>query len=272
MTATTPVSEPQLFANRQNAQNSTGPRTDAGKSRTRLNGLRHGLTGQTIVMPYEDLQAYQLFCTETTASLNPATDPERALAQTIADDTWRLNRSRAIEENIFSLGLATVGPEAEIDAALNQAITFLDHAREIQLLTLYAGRIARTIDKNKRELQVLQTERRAFRERELEEAILLTQLEQSKGGIYDPSQDAGGSHIYTGIRDHIASPLRSVHSVNAGPAQLLSRGMVGDPETYSVNGFGFSTAELTRIIHRRRRLAEARNLLSAPPSTLGKAA
>ena len=230
MPTTTTASEPQLLANRQNAQNSTGPRTDAGKSRTRLNGLRHGLTGQTIVMPYEDLQAYQLFSAQMTASLNPATDPERALAQTIADDTWRLNRSRAIEENIFALGLQTAGPEQEIDAALNQAMTFLDHAREIQLLTLYAGRIARTIDKNKRELQVLQTERRAFLDRELEEAILLTQLEQSKGNVYDPSREQ------------------------------------------SQIGFGFSTAELTRIIDRRCRLAQARNLPSSTQSTLRKAA
>lgn len=37
--------------NRTNAQNSTGPKTEAGKQRSSLNALRHGLTGQIVVMP-----------------------------------------------------------------------------------------------------------------------------------------------------------------------------------------------------------------------------
>jgi hypothetical protein len=40
------ISDAQLNANRENATRSTGPRTSEGKSRTRLKGLRQGLTGQ----------------------------------------------------------------------------------------------------------------------------------------------------------------------------------------------------------------------------------
>src|SRR6266849_6243146 len=47
--------------NRANAQHSTGPRTDAGKQRSSLNALRHGLTGHTIVLPSDDLAAYERF-------------------------------------------------------------------------------------------------------------------------------------------------------------------------------------------------------------------
>src|SRR5579864_119933 len=46
-------------ANRANSKHSTGPRTPAGKQRSSLNALRHGLTGHTIVLPSEDLAAYQ---------------------------------------------------------------------------------------------------------------------------------------------------------------------------------------------------------------------
>jgi hypothetical protein len=46
MSATAPLSEARLNANRLNSEHSTGPRTGEGKKRTRLNGLRHGLTGQ----------------------------------------------------------------------------------------------------------------------------------------------------------------------------------------------------------------------------------
>jgi hypothetical protein len=45
--------------NRANAKQSTGPKTKAGKKRSSLNALRHGLTGQAIVLPSDDLKAYQ---------------------------------------------------------------------------------------------------------------------------------------------------------------------------------------------------------------------
>src|SRR6266567_1391555 len=50
--------------NRTNAQNSTGPRTEAGKQRSSVNALRHGLTGQTVVLPSDDLAAYERHCKE----------------------------------------------------------------------------------------------------------------------------------------------------------------------------------------------------------------
>jgi len=45
--------------NKANAQHSTGPRTAAGKQRSSLNAWRHGLTGQTVVLPTEDHSAYE---------------------------------------------------------------------------------------------------------------------------------------------------------------------------------------------------------------------
>ena len=44
----------QITANRENAQKSTGPRTEEGKSITRLNALQHGLFATDPVIPGED--------------------------------------------------------------------------------------------------------------------------------------------------------------------------------------------------------------------------
>ena len=41
-------SDAQIEANRRNARNSTGPRTEAGKERSRRNALRHGLAAEHI--------------------------------------------------------------------------------------------------------------------------------------------------------------------------------------------------------------------------------
>jgi len=42
------ISEKQLEANRSNALLSTGPKTEAGKKRSSMNALRHGINGQGV--------------------------------------------------------------------------------------------------------------------------------------------------------------------------------------------------------------------------------
>src|SRR5260370_7366817 len=61
----------RIARNRANAQHSTGPKTEAGKKRSSLNALRHGLTGHTIVLPTEDLAAYERFTKRFFDDLKP---------------------------------------------------------------------------------------------------------------------------------------------------------------------------------------------------------
>src|SRR4051812_78713 len=44
----------RVLANRANSKRSTGPTTEAGKLRSRLNGLKHGLRAELPVLPGED--------------------------------------------------------------------------------------------------------------------------------------------------------------------------------------------------------------------------
>jgi len=46
----------QIEANRRNALNSSGPRTQDGKMNSRQNAIRHGLTAETVVVPIEDAE------------------------------------------------------------------------------------------------------------------------------------------------------------------------------------------------------------------------
>ena len=67
----TPTSVDRAEINRQNASHSRGPISAEGKHRVSLNALRHGLTGQTVVLPSEDLAAYQKHGADFHAELKP---------------------------------------------------------------------------------------------------------------------------------------------------------------------------------------------------------
>ena len=182
-----PVSEKQLEANRRNAQRSTGPRTAEGKARSSLNNLRHGLTGQITVLPEEDREAHDAFCNRLIAGFQPETLIEDQLAHFVAEDAWRLNRVAAIENNIFALGRKS--RHSEIRNALDDAQSFLDHARELNLLSLYEQRIHRNMQRNLNQLRELQREREAERQQRMEEAKLLAQESLANGIAFNPAEN-----------------------------------------------------------------------------------
>jgi len=221
----------QLEANLANALKSTGPRTEQGKHRTRLNAYRHGLTGQIHLLTADEHRAFDNHCKGIREALNPVGALELDLAQSVAEDRWRLKRARAIETSIFALGQqGEVGQLARparhdpdqlpIDEALSQARTWLAASGNIQLLALYEQRIQRSIEKSMAELRTLRAERQAARQQALEEAQLLAQLATSKGEKYDPASDF--------------------------PPELLGIGS------------DFSPAEIRRLIDRNQRLQVAR--------------
>jgi hypothetical protein len=179
------ATEKQIAANRANAARSTGPITIAGKKRASLNALRHGITAQVCLMPEEDRTAFNQFCAELVTSLAPANPVERQLAQSFAEDNWRLNRARAIENNLLAFG--HYGPEGNIDAehpeihaAMTAAQVYSADPHQFQLLTLYIQRTNRDIHRNLQLLRQLQTERKAERAVALAEAADLHQLHQMK--------------------------------------------------------------------------------------------
>jgi hypothetical protein len=72
---------------------------------------------------------YRKFIAEYVGALKPDGMIEIQLAQRLAQDTWRINRVHAIEENIFALGhsepYANIkSAHPEIHAAMVQALTF----------------------------------------------------------------------------------------------------------------------------------------------------
>jgi hypothetical protein len=188
------LTEKQLAANRANAQHSTGPKTEEGKQRSRLNASRHNLTGQVTAMTPEDRVAHDAFSAGLIKSMLPEGELELQLAQRIATDSWRLNRASAIEDNIFALGLFRSSndldiEQAELHAAMTAARTFSREAKTIELLTLYEQRLNRSVQKNLTTLQKLQATRKAAQKAAMEEAARLLELSEMKGLPYEPLEN-----------------------------------------------------------------------------------
>src|SRR5215470_6988475 len=96
------ISDKQPEANQRNAQFSTGPRTEEGKNHSRTNARRHGMTGQFYALNSQDQIAFDAFRDGLLSVYKPANALESQLAISIAEDHWRLNRARAIENNIYA--------------------------------------------------------------------------------------------------------------------------------------------------------------------------
>ncbi len=190
------ISAAQLLANRLNAEKSTGPKTEEGKRISKMNALRHGLTGCLTIMPWEDRVAYEAFLTEQESQWNAETPMEKELAVSIAEDLWRLKRARALDENIYAIAHPgmTGEPEpsfpADVITAAYQARAFIKDAKQLQLLTLYGNRIHRTMERNVARLEELQAKRIAERIQAFEEAQLLARLAEMEGQRCDPEGNA----------------------------------------------------------------------------------
>src|SRR3984957_16131587 len=93
----------QIEANRRNAQLSTGPRTEEGKSKSRRNAIRHGLTAETVIDALEDADDYAAFELAVTSDYDVRTAVERELVLRLASLLWRLRRATAIESGLFKI-------------------------------------------------------------------------------------------------------------------------------------------------------------------------
>jgi hypothetical protein len=110
-----PCSPAKLQANLRNAALSTGPRTPLGKSVSRRNGLKHGLTGRGIVLPEEDAEEVERRLAALEAELRPTSGLELELVKRVALMTVRLDRSA--EHEARSLAHRMRGAVAEFDDA-----------------------------------------------------------------------------------------------------------------------------------------------------------
>ncbi len=160
------ATEAQIAANRQNAQLSSGPVSCEGKNRSSHNAVKTGLTGQTVLLPSDNVEAYQSHVARIHKQFEPATDEERALVQAIADTEWRLVRIPSLEAGILAVGrtkLADLYPN-EADpvtrACFIEAEVQIAYRKDLSNLALQETRLRRHRQVDTEKLASLQTARK----------------------------------------------------------------------------------------------------------------
>ena len=136
-----------------------------------LMGRRDPATGQSVLRTESDAETHRKFIAEFVASLKPDGMLEIQLAQRLAQDTWRINRIQAVEENIFALGHSE--PYAKIDsahpeihAAMVQALTFRNDPKLFSYLATYEQKLTKNFHVNFKLLLKLQSLRQPVLARE----------------------------------------------------------------------------------------------------------
>ena len=130
----------QSDASRQNGRRSPGPLTAAGKPRSSLNSVRHGLCGRTFfLLPDEDPAEFHEHEALWLAEWRPRDPQEREAAAAAIRAMWREVRADRLEAavlgDLFAAG--AIADEAERQAAKAAAM------KALGTLLRYRGRVER---------------------------------------------------------------------------------------------------------------------------------
>jgi hypothetical protein len=158
------ATDKQTAANRLNAQKSTGPKTPEGRAAVRLNGVKHGLTAETIVLKGESQADFTNMLDSFEAEHHPTTPTEEALVVQLALANWRLRRLYHQEAGFYTSklkNLASIQKDLNLDDAGRMGHAAGWSESTLGLFNRQEGRLERTFYRALHELQRLRKEREA---------------------------------------------------------------------------------------------------------------
>ena len=94
-------SKQRLEANRANAKRSTGPSTESGRVRSKMNALKHGLSAKAIVIEGEDPGQFEALRAGLERDFEAPTVIERELVEDLSVLLWRQRRVPRFEAAII---------------------------------------------------------------------------------------------------------------------------------------------------------------------------
>jgi hypothetical protein len=145
------ATQAQITANQLNAQKSKGPVTPEGKQAVRFNALKTGIHATQVIITGESSEEFDAFAEAHRNTWNPDDLVESAFVDRLIHNSWRLDRLRLAEAQIWDRAVAEGA--ADFGAAFERAEKLLGR------LQGQVTSIERSITQATRELQRLQAAR-----------------------------------------------------------------------------------------------------------------
>ena len=163
-----PVTEAQRAAARANGAKSHGPATDAGKSKSALNAVKHGLTSNALVLSTESREKMDELRQAYRDEYQPQGQTETDLVDELTAAKWLQRRCWAMQSALLDTTMDRMEREirdefSEIGNAARTALAFLkltDQGTALALMNRYAARHARDYHRALDKLRQIQKERR----------------------------------------------------------------------------------------------------------------
>ena len=100
---------------RRNGSKSRGPQSDEGKARSRMNALKHGMTGRIPVLPGEDEAAFRRRVNDITDALALRNAAEVLLAEQAVLASWKIERAERAEAARVAAALRAAEAGADLE-------------------------------------------------------------------------------------------------------------------------------------------------------------
>jgi hypothetical protein len=158
------ATDKQIAANRLNALKSTGPQTPEGRAAVRLNGVKHGLYAETLVLPGERESDFTSLFDSYEAEHQPATPTEEALVQQLAMAMWRLRRLYHAEAAFCTRkrkSLADMNSETKLDSHTLTGMAINSNQDTVSTFRRQEAALERTFYRALHELERLRARRPA---------------------------------------------------------------------------------------------------------------
>ena len=152
------------------------------------------VTSQTMLMPADELPAYEAHLTRFFDEFKPETVREKELTQNIADAQWRINRTMTLHMGIFAVGQRELAPQFAnepdpvIRKTLIEAQIFINYQRQLKNLSLEENRLRKQIETDRTELKTLIEKRIRDRRQQVSDALDNYQNAKKEGLPFNPRE------------------------------------------------------------------------------------
>lgn len=209
------TSEKKTESNRRNAEKSSGPQSPEGINRSRFNAVRHGLCGASVLLPWENAEEFEDFRKIILQDLQPEGPVEYKLAMRVADCLWLLDRGEDYKRSVA------------------EASIYRDRMmQELVQVSVYEGRIERSMIRCLRTLRQLRKEREGGPRVTMPEEYFLTPNAQFPEG-----EDLSGPHYAALPLESDAMRRELLHRAKERYAQTIRDGLGAasrEPLPYSI--------------------------------------